>query len=127
MAGGDRANARAVAVAGLAVGLTKGEVARQAGVSDRTLRRWLKQDAFRRQVEDARAELISSTVGRLADATTDAVATLQELLGTGNPPATRLGAARAILEMASRYRESEELEKRLAALEEAVAARERER
>lgn len=127
MAGGDRANARAVAVAGLAAGLTKGEVARQAGVSDRTLRRWLGQDAFRRQVEDARAELISRTVGRLADATTDAVGTLQELLGKGTPPATRLGAARAILEMASRYRESEELEKRLAALEEAVAARERER
>lgn len=126
MAGGARTNARAVAVAALAAGLPQGEVARRAGVSDRTLRRWLKQDAFRRQVEDARAGLISSTVGRLADATTDAVATLVALLGTGNPPAARLGAARAILEMANRYRESEELEKRLAALEEAVAARERE-
>lgn len=124
MAGGVRANAQAVAVAGLAAGLTMTEVARQAGVSDRTLRRWLGSDAFRRRVEDARTELISTTVGKLADSASEAVATLRQLLREGNPPATRLGAARAILEMASRYRESEELERRLAALEEAVATKE---
>ena len=124
MAGGVRANAQAVAVAGLAAGLTMTEVARQAGVSDRTIRRWLKRDAFRRRVEDARTELITGTVGRLADSAGEAVATLRQLLREGNPPATRLGAARAILEMASRYRESEELERRLTVLEEAVATKE---
>ena len=124
MAGGVRANAQAVAVAGLAAGLTMTEVARQAGVSDRTIRRWLKRDAFRRRVEDARTELITGTVGKLADSAGEAVATLRQLLREGNPPATRLGAARVILEMASRYRESEELERRLTVLEEAVAAKE---
>jgi lambda repressor-like predicted transcriptional regulator len=127
MAGGGRDTARAVVVAGLAAGLTKGEVARQATVSDRTLRRWLAQDDFRRQVEDARAELISRTVGRLADATTDAVATLRALLDTNYPPSVRLGAARAILEMATRYREAETMEQRLATLEAVVAAQERAR
>jgi len=124
VAGGVRANAQAVAVAGLAAGLTMTEVARQAGVSDRTIRRWLKRDAFRRRVEDARTELITGTVGKLADSAGEAVATLRQLLREGNPPATRLGAARAILEMASRYRESEELERRLTVLEEAVATKE---
>lgn len=127
MASGDRGSARAAVVAGLAAGLTKTEVARQTNVSHTTINRWLKQEEFRQWVEDARAELVSRTIGRLVDATTGAVATLVELLGPGTPPAVRLGAARTILEMAVRYRESEELEKRLAALEAAVAAREHER
>jgi hypothetical protein len=37
------------------------------------------------------------------------------------PPATRLGAARAVLELGMKVRETAELEQRLAALEEQLA------
>ena len=104
--------------------MTVVEVARQAGVGEATVRRWRKNPAFAKAVEDARSELISNTVGRLSDSATAAVAVLKRLLSEDTPPSVRLGAARAILEMASRYRESEELERRLTVLEEAVAAKE---
>lgn len=124
MAGGSRANARAAVIAALAAGLTIRETAQQTGVSEGTIYRWRRKPDFTKAVESARSELISNTVGRLSDSATAAVAVLRRLLSEDTPPSVRLGAARAILEMASRYRESEELERRLTVLEEAVATKE---
>lgn len=96
------------------------EVARQCGIHEATVRRWLRRADFKAKVDAARGELVSQTVGRLSDSTTAAVLVLKRLLSEDTPPSVRLGAARAILEMAARYRESEELAKRVAALEEIV-------
>ena len=52
----------------------------------------------------------------LSAAGLDAVATLVELL-SARAETVRLGAARAILELATSYREAEQLEARIAALE----------
>lgn len=123
MPGGARTNAKGIAIAGLAVGLTAPEVAKQCGVHECTVRRWLKRPDVQAQVEAARRDLVSQTVGRLSDSTTQAVQTLRQLLSADTPPATRLGAARAILEMAAKWRESEELERRLTALEEIIETR----
>jgi hypothetical protein len=49
------------------------------------------------------------------------VQTLLELQKSSAPPATRLGAAKAVLEIGMKVRETAELEQRLTALEEQVA------
>ena len=116
VAGGDRRSADDVLVAALAAGSTKQEAARLAGVGERTVYRRLDDPQFRRRIEQARAELVGQTVGRLTDASTAAVATLRALLEAENE-SVRLGACRTILELGRNLRESEELERRLAVLE----------
>jgi hypothetical protein len=63
---------------------------------------------------------VSRTVGRLTDASTAAVTMLQALL-EADSESVRLGACRAILELGLKLRASEELERRLAALEDRAA------
>ena len=108
-------------VAALAGGATVRDAARSAGVSERTAHRRLEDAAFARRVAEARAELIAQAVGTLADASTVAASTLRGLL-KAESESVRLGAARSILELAVKLRESEELERRIAALEEQTAA-----
>jgi hypothetical protein len=122
VAGGDRRNADPLLIAALAGGATNQDAARRAGVSEKTVYRRLDDPTFRQQVADARAGLVTRAVAMLAEAGTEAVRTLRALLADGTPPAVRLGAARAVLELGTRLRESEELERRLAALEEQQAA-----
>ena len=103
----------------LAGGCTILEAAGHAGVSPRTVHRRLADAAFRDQVAEARAAMVERAVARLADAATAAVDTLVDLL-TSAPPATRLGAARAVLEIGGKLREQGELEERVQRLEAAL-------
>ena len=114
-------------VAALAGGATVRDAARQAGVSERTVYRRLDDPEFSRGVTEARAELVTRAVAMLAEAGTEAVRTLRALLADGTPPAVRLGAARAVLELGTKLRESEELEQRLATLEGQLGADEPQR
>ena len=120
MAGGDRRNADSALVTALAAGLTNQQAAKQAGVSESTVARRLREPAFREQVAAARSETVARTAAQLTAAGTAAVRTLLQLLDSRSDTA-RLGAARAILEMATSYREGEQLEARLRALEQQQA------
>lgn len=111
-----RASADAALIAALASGSTARDAAKSAGVAERTVFRRLDDSDFRRQVEDARAALVTQTVARLTAAACEAVDTLRDLLDSEQDFA-RLGAARAILEIGLRYREHEDLAARVAALE----------
>jgi hypothetical protein len=122
VAGGGRKNADSALIGALAAGGTAEYAARQAGVSERTVYRRLGEPDFRRRVDEARAEMIGRAVGTLALASQGAVATLVDLQKSG-PPSVRLGAARAILELGTRLRETEEMERRLASLEALVGQR----
>jgi len=117
MAGSSRANAKSAVIAALAAGLTIEETAKQTPVSARTIHRWLKDAEFKAEVDAARSQLVNNTLGRLSDSATAAVKTLQELLSSSQPPSVRLGAARAILEMAVKYREAVELAERVKQIE----------
>ena len=108
-------------ITALAGGATVKEAAHRAGVAECTAHRRLDDPEFRRQVDAARTEMIASAVGTLAKASTAAAVTLATLLGKEQPPSIRLGAARSILELGSKLRETQELEERIAALEERVA------
>ena len=116
VAGTGRHNADAALVAALAGGATVGQAATVAGVGERTAYRRLAEPDFRRDMTYARDELLTQTVGRLAEAGTEAVATLRGLLGAESE-SVRLGACRAILELGAKLRESEELAERLAVVE----------
>ena len=127
MAGGDRTNADSALIAALAGGATVHDAATRAGVSEHTVYRRLEAPEFSRGVTEARAELVTRAVAMLAEAGTEAVGTLRALLDEGTPPAVRLGAARAVLELGTKLRESEELEERLATLEDQLGADEPQR
>ena len=117
MADGGRKNADAALIAALATGATVRDAASDVGVGERTVYRRLDDPAFRRQVDDARAALIATAVARLGAASTKAVATLEGLL-TADSEAVQLGAARAILDAALKWREHQDLTERVAVLEE---------
>ncbi len=117
MAENGRRKGDAALLLALASGETVREAARLAGIGERTATRRLADADFRRRVAELRGEMVSRAVGRLADGSTEAVAALRKLLDAGTPPAVRLGAARAILELGTKLRESVELEQRLADLE----------
>jgi hypothetical protein len=105
----------------LACGATLENAARQAGVSESTVRRRAKDPEFQRKLQAMRADMVQRTAGALTAAGLEFVKTLVGLLSAGTPPATRLGAAKAGLELGMRVREVADLEARLAALEKAVA------
>ena len=117
MSGGERRNADAPLVAALAGGATVRDAAVEVGIGEATAHRRLKEPEFRKRVDDARAELIAAAVARLGAASTRAVATLEGLLAADSE-AVRLGAAKAILDAALRWREHQDLTERVRALEE---------
>jgi hypothetical protein len=106
----------------LACGATLEGAARQAGVSESTVRRRVKDPQFLAKLQALRGDMVQRTSGALTAAGTASVQTLLELQKPTAPPATRLGAAKAVLELGMKVRETAELEQRLAALEQQVAA-----
>jgi hypothetical protein len=116
VAGGARKNANTVLIAALAGGATVEAAAKQARVSETTVYRRLREADFAAQVKDARQQFVAEAVGQLARAGTDAAATLHQLLDA-EAETVRLGAAKAILDLGTRLRESEELAQRVEALE----------
>jgi hypothetical protein len=106
----------------LACGATLENAARQAGVSESTVRRRAKNPEFQRKLQALRADMVQRTAGALTAAGLEFVKTLVGLVSPGTPPATRLGAARAGLEIGMKVREVADLEERLVALEKQAAA-----
>jgi hypothetical protein len=122
MAARGRQNADEPLAVGLAGGLTVKEAARKAGVSERTAYRRLEDPEFRRHVAALRTEMTERAVSQLADAQADAALALRRLL-KAKTDTVKLGAARSILELASKLQASVELERRLAELERRLAER----
>jgi hypothetical protein len=116
MAAGGRKNADDALAIALASGLTVEDAARQAGLSERTAYRRLAVPGYRQRVAEARGEMVARALGRLADGMTAAADTLRQLLAASGDN-VKLGAARALLELGVKLRESVELERRLADLE----------
>jgi hypothetical protein len=117
MAENGRRKGDAALVLALAGGQTVRDAARAAGVGERTAsRRWADSE-FRRRVTGLRAEMVARAAGQLADGMAEAVTTLRRLL-TAEAESVRLAAARSILEIGTRLRESVELEVRIQELEE---------
>ncbi|GAA4286194.1 helix-turn-helix domain-containing protein [Georgenia daeguensis] len=118
MAANDRAEARSQAVAlGVARGHTYAEIARDSGLSERTVRRYANAPGFTAAVAEARAGIYRDAADRLATAATEAVTVLRQLMTGAASEPVRARAALGLLGEALRYREAVDVEHRLAALE----------
>ncbi len=106
----------------LACGATAESAAHSAGVSARTVSRRLKDPRFHQRLQTLRAEMLQRAAGMLTAASLEAVKTLLVLQQASVPAAVRLGAARTILEIGIKLRQMTDLDERLTALEQHLAA-----
>ncbi len=109
--------ALALALAGGATAVAAGE---QVGVCERTVRRKLGKPGFRRLVAKLRNQLITTALGRMADNMILAGDALVELVREKDPM-VRLRAARAVVTLCLRMRDSVELNERMDDVERELA------
>ncbi len=102
----------------LACGATLDSAAHKVGLSQRTAYRRLQDPVFRQRLQTLRSEMVERASGMLTAAGLEAVKTLLVLQNAATPAAVRLGAARLVLELGMKLRETTELTDRIAALEE---------
>lgn len=97
------------------------DAARTAGVPPRTLHRWLLEPEFDAAYRKVRRNAFAQATARLQQATGAAVSTLLKIMVDMNAPAsTRVRAADSVLDHASKAIEIEDVEVRVAALEQAA-------
>ncbi|HVT97320.1 MAG TPA: hypothetical protein VHE33_07405 [Acidobacteriaceae bacterium] len=102
----------------LASGCTIEVAARECGAAVRTVKLWLADvPGFRRRVEGLRSEMTSQALGRLIDNMASASDSLGYLSRKGKSEMVRLSAARAVIELGCKLRETVELAERVAKLE----------
>ena len=99
--------------------------AKKSGAGETTIFRWLQQSEFQAAYREGRKQLVSHAISQLQKACGEAVLTLQEVMKNGdNPPASRVSAAKAVLETSIKAVELEDLIGRVDKLEAAVLKRE---
>ncbi|MBH8566300.1 hypothetical protein I8748_29795 [Nostoc sp. CENA67] len=109
-------------VLALACGATVEAAARQCDLSERTVYTRLKDPDFQKRVRLVRTDMVRRAAGLLSAASGEAVRTLLALMKESAPPAARLGAAKAVLELGIKVRELAELEAEVRELEAKVDA-----
>ncbi|MDZ4345647.1 MAG: hypothetical protein U1E51_24800, partial [Candidatus Binatia bacterium] len=100
-------------------GVSQQQACDQAGVSRSTLRLWKQQESFTGALQAAQDEAFAESLSKVKVNATAAVDTLLELMTAGKQD-VRARCAALILEHGIKIRQVEELEKRLAMLEQAV-------
>lgn len=119
--GEKRSRKEDIALAALISEPTLGEAAKKAGISEATLWRWLQDPIFQEKYRAARRQAVSHAITQLQRSSTQAVETLHSVMtDTETPAATRVTAAKTILEMAVKAVELEDLAVRIEALEKAA-------
>ncbi|WP_020473435.1 hypothetical protein [Zavarzinella formosa] len=106
----------------LACGASYDAAASKAGTSVTTVKRRLQDPVFRARLRELRGEMFQRATSMLTASAVEAVRTLVDLMKHESPHATRLGAARAVLELGVRLRETAELQDRIARLETELGA-----
>lgn len=117
----DRRRERNLQIADLlATGASQRDIREVTGTSERTVRRLLQDDKFRRLVHRARRERTDEIHARIPALMNTALEQLASLMVNGESESTRLGAIRTVMTLSSRL-EAEEIADRLDRLEEATA------
>ena len=119
---GRRDRSDATLIAGLLAGRTIAEAAAAAGMGERTARRRTQDPVFQARFRTAEGDLMSATATALGAACTRAVTTLVDLLDPATPASTRRSAAQTIIELRLRLFTDLDVDRRLAAIEAALAA-----
>lgn len=113
----ESADVRRLAIESLLTGASQEAAALAAGVSCRTIRRWLLDPAFSGELEAARAAAFADSLNMLKGGAAAAVKTLLQNLGLKSP-SERRQAAKEILTFAFKGHETLDLEARLTRIEE---------
>ena len=108
-------------IAALMTTATVTDAAKAAGVGERTVYAWLAEPDFSAAYRAARRDAVQQATARLQQVSGAAAGALADLLDNSKAP-IRLAAARAILEMAVKAVELDDLQQQLAALAERLAA-----
>jgi hypothetical protein len=109
------------AIAALLTHRTVEEAAKASGVGYKTLLRWLEIPEFRKKFLEARRKVVQQAVARLQQATGAAALTILKLMTDPDvPAAVRLRAAEGVFSVALKGIEIEDIDVRLAALEESA-------
>lgn len=99
------------------------QAARAVGISANTLLRWMKIPEFAKAYREARRTAVSQSDARLQQATGAATSTLLKLMLDPNTPAsTRARCAESVLAHSAKAIEREDIETRVAALEQAASS-----
>jgi hypothetical protein len=105
----------------LSHGTIKAAAAR-CGISESTLRRWMRLANFKAAYESARANILTRVSGELQNGALEAVLLLKEIARDANSPVpSRVTAARCVLEFALQLDQFHTMQARLAQLEAARA------
>lgn len=106
------------ALAALLVCKSRAEASRQCGLGLRTIQDYEKQPEFAEALEHGRRELLADAAHRMAAGYTQTVDTLQEIVeNPDTPDASRVAAARALLDYGLKFAELTDINKRLDRLE----------
>lgn len=109
------------AIAALLTSRSTEEAARAIDVATKTLLRWLKEPEFQAAYREAKRASYGQSVARMHHLASAAVSTLgRVMLDPSAPASTRVRAADSILDHTSKAIELEDIEARLATLEEAA-------
>ena len=113
---------RQAAIAALLTSPTIAHAAAVAGIGESTLLRWLREEGFAHQYRLAQREALRQAIATLQAAAGSAVVVSRgAMLDQTATPASRVAAARVILEFSFRGAELADLEERLAAIEAQLA------
>ncbi len=93
-------------------------------INPATVHRWLQDPAFADAYRSARRDAVGQAVTRLQQVSGAAVGVLVQVMADkSNPAATRVNAAKTVLEFSFRAVELEDLAERIAALEQHIGAK----
>jgi len=98
-------------------------MAKALGVCSRTLRRWKRRPEVAAAIADLTRESMATAKSTLANAANKAARELVDLAESASPDASRVSAARAILEHAEKFVELAEISDRLSELETRLTGR----
>lgn len=92
-----------------------------AGISERSLYRWLADDGFQKDYKKARRKVVQQAITQIQASISAAVQTLKEIMKNPEAPASsRVSAAKTLIEMGLKATEFEQLEERIEELEKIV-------
>lgn len=94
------------------------EAAKAAGISTRTMLRWMKEPEFQKAYREARRHAYSQAVAKLQQGSTAAATTLLKIMiDPATPASVRVRAAECIMSHSSKAIEIEDIEARVTDLE----------
>ena len=109
------------AIAALVANPSIKQAAIVCGVNERTLRRWLDDEAFSREVAEARQAVSKSIMAAVMSRATKAAEVLDDVMSNAKAsPYARTQAAKALLELSFKALEVSEIIERIEELEQAA-------